>query len=89
MWDSNTLARNGSNTVLFNLRIRLDKPYQESGRNVSETAVHLGIIMSISTNKQTDLYEVFMSLLYISMDIMFTNFHICGMMLLLQRTELL
>ena len=43
---------NGSNTqvVLFNLRIRLDKKSQESGCNVSKTAVHAAIIMYIATN---------------------------------------
>ena len=52
-WAINNLVGNGSNTVLFNLRIRLDKTSQESGRNVSKTAVHAGITMSISTNEYT------------------------------------
>ena len=46
-WDINNLVGNGSNpqVVLFNLWIILAKTSQESGWNVSNTAVHTGIIV--------------------------------------------
>ena len=52
-WDINNLVGKGSNpqVVLFNLWIILAKTSQESGWNVSNTAVHTGIIVFISTNE--------------------------------------
>ena len=54
--------------------MRLDKTSQESGWNVSKTAVHAGIIMSISTNEYRRENSILIVLI-LSIKNMFLMYH--------------